>query len=141
MVLSTASCTAMEEVAGASGDGQRWFQLYWPKDQAVAASFLARAKAAGFTALVITLDTRMLAWRPRDLDQAFQPFLRGIGIQNYLTTRKSSQASLAALAPANPPAPADPAAPPPLSRLILTRSPPTWRRRSCSSGGFSATAR
>ncbi len=110
MVLSTASCTAMEEVAGASGDGQRWFQLYWPKDRAVAASFLARAKAAGFTALVITLDTRMLAWRPRDLDQAFQPFLRGIGIQNYLTD-PAFQASLAALAPADPPAPADPAAP------------------------------
>ena len=108
MVLSTASCTAMEEVAEASGDGQRWFQLYWPKDRAVAASFLARAKAAGFTALVITLDTRMLAWRPRDLDQAFQPFLRGIGIQNYLTD-PAFQASLAALAPADPPASADPA--------------------------------
>jgi lactate 2-monooxygenase len=110
MVLSTASCTAMEEVAGASGDGQRWFQLYWPQDRAVAASFLARAKAAGFTALVITLDTRMLAWRPRDLDQAFQPFLRGIGIQNYLTD-PAFQASLAALAPAGPPASADPAVP------------------------------
>ena len=112
MVLSTASCTAMEEVAEASGDGQRWFQLYWPKDRAVAASFLARAKAAGFTALVITLDTRMLAWRPRDLDQAFQPFLRGIGIQNYLTD-PAFQASLAALAPADPavPAPADSVAP------------------------------
>ena len=85
MVLSTASSTPMEEVAAASGDGQRWYQLYWPKDRAVAASFLARAKAAGFTTLVITLDTRMLAWRPRDLDQAHLPFLRGIGLQNYLT--------------------------------------------------------
>ncbi len=85
MVLSTASSTPMEEVAAASGDGQRWYQLYWPKDRAVAASFLARAKAVGFTTLVITLDTRMLAWRPRDLDQAHLPFLRGIGLQNYLT--------------------------------------------------------
>ncbi len=85
MVLSTASSTPMEQVADASGDGQRWYQLYWPRDRAVAASFLARAKAAGFTALVITLDTRMLAWRPRDLDQAYLPFLRGIGVQNYLT--------------------------------------------------------
>jgi lactate 2-monooxygenase len=116
MVLSTASCTAMEEVAEASGDGQRWFQLYWPQDRAVAASFLARAKAAGFTALVITLDTRMLAWRPRDLDQAFQPFLRGIGIQNYLTD-PAFQASLAALAPADPvaPAPAEPVSAEPVS--------------------------
>ena len=105
IVLSTASSTAMEEVAEASGDGQRWFQLYWPQDRAVAASFLARAKAAGFTALVITLDTRMLAWRPRDLDQAFQPFLRGVGIQNYLTD-PAFQESLAALASAGPAAPA-----------------------------------
>jgi lactate 2-monooxygenase len=105
IVLSTVSSTAMEEVAEASGDGQRWFQLYWPQDRAVAASFLARAKAAGFTALVITLDTRLLAWRPRDLDQAFQPFLRGIGIQNYLTD-PAFQASLAALASAGPAAPA-----------------------------------
>ena len=94
MVLSTASSTAMEEVAEASGDGQRWYQLYWPQDRAVAASFLARAKAAGFTALVITLDTRILAWRPRDLDQAYLPFLRGIGIQNYLSD-PAFQASLA----------------------------------------------
>jgi lactate 2-monooxygenase len=110
IVLSTVSSTAMEEVAEASGDGQRWFQLYWPQDRAVAASFLARAKAAGFTALVITLDTRLLAWRPRDLDQAFQPFLRGIGIQNYLTD-PAFQESLAALASADPAAPAsaDPA--------------------------------
>jgi L-lactate dehydrogenase (cytochrome) len=116
IVLSTASSTAMEEVAEASGDGQRWFQLYWPQDRAVAASFLARAKAAGFTALVITLDTRILAWRPRDLDQAFQPFLRGIGIQNYLTD-PAFQASLAALASADSPAlaSADPASANPAS--------------------------
>ncbi len=107
MVLSTASSTAMEEVAEASGDGQRWFQLYWPQDRAVAASFLARAKAAGFTALVITLDTRMLAWRPLDLDQSFQPFLRGIGIQNYVTD-PAFQASLAELASADLAAPASP---------------------------------
>jgi lactate 2-monooxygenase len=94
MVLSTASSTPMEEVAEASGDGQRWFQLYWPLDRAVAASFLARAKAAGCTVLVITLDTRLLAWRPRDLDLAYHPFLRGIGVQNYLTD-PAFQASLA----------------------------------------------
>ncbi len=101
MVLSTASSTPMEDVADANGDGQRWYQLYWPKDREVAASFLARAKAAGFTGLVITLDTRMLAWRPRDLDQAYLPFLRGIGIQNYLTD-PAFQALLAEPAAADP---------------------------------------
>ncbi len=101
MVLSTASSTPMEEVAEANADGQRWYQLYWPNDRAVAASFLARAKAAGFTALVITLDTRMLAWRPRDLDQAYLPFLRGIGVQNYLTD-PAFQALLAGPGSADP---------------------------------------
>jgi lactate 2-monooxygenase len=85
MILSTASSTAMEEVAAANQGGQRWFQLYWPADPAVAVSFLARAKAAGFSVLMVTLDTRMLAWRPADLDHAYLPFLRGIGVQNYLT--------------------------------------------------------
>ena len=85
MILSTAASTAMEEVAAASGDGQRWYQLYWPKDRAFAASLLSRAAAAGFSVLVVTLDTRTLAWRPRDLDNGYLPFLHGIGIQNYIS--------------------------------------------------------
>jgi lactate 2-monooxygenase len=85
MILSTAATTAMEDVAAASGDGQRWYQLYWPKDRAVAASFLGRAQAAGYSVLVVTLDTRILAWRPRDLDNGYLPFIQGVGIQNYLS--------------------------------------------------------
>lgn len=85
MILSTAASTAMEDVAAASADLQRWYQLYWPKDRAVAASMLGRAEAAGYRVLVVTLDTRMLAWRPRDLDHGYLPFLEGIGIQNYLS--------------------------------------------------------
>ena len=85
MILSTAASTAMEDVAAASGDGQRWYQLYWPKDRAFAASLLSRAAAAGFSVLVVTLDTRTLAWRPRDLDNGYLPFLHGIGIQNYIS--------------------------------------------------------
>ena len=86
MILSTAATTAMEDVAAASGgDGQRWYQLYWPKDRAVAASFLGRAQAAGYSVLVVTLDTRILSWRPRDLDNGYLPFLQGVGIQNYLS--------------------------------------------------------
>jgi lactate 2-monooxygenase len=85
MILSTAASTAMEEVAAANGDGQRWYQLYWPKDRSVAASLLGRAQAAGYSVLVVTLDTRTLAWRPRDLANAYLPFLQGIGIQNYLS--------------------------------------------------------
>lgn len=84
-ILSSASSSPMETVAEAMGDGERWFQLYWPKDREVTISFLDRAKAAGYTALVVTLDTWLLAWRPRDLDQAYLPFLKGVGTANYFT--------------------------------------------------------
>ncbi|MFF7552757.1 lactate 2-monooxygenase [Streptomyces olivaceus] len=84
-VLSSASSTPMEQVAEAMGDGERWFQLYWPKDREVARSFLHRAKAAGYSALFVTLDTPLLSWRPRDLDRAYLPFLHGVGTANYFS--------------------------------------------------------
>ncbi|MFF0968506.1 alpha-hydroxy-acid oxidizing protein [Streptomyces sp. NPDC003703] len=84
-VLSSASSTPMEQVAEAMGDAERWFQLYWAKDREVTRSFLERARACGFAVLVVTLDTPLLAWRPRDLDQAYLPFLRGVGTANYFT--------------------------------------------------------
>jgi lactate 2-monooxygenase len=83
ITLSTVSSYRMEEVAEASGDAPRWFQLYWPRDRDVGASFLERAKAAGFSALVLTLDTFILAWRPRDLMHAYLPFLQRLGLANY----------------------------------------------------------
>ena len=83
IVLSTVSTYRMEEVAEAGGDSPRWFQLYWPGDKDVAASFLARAKAAQFSVLVVTLDTFILAWRPRDLAGAYLPFLHRLGLANY----------------------------------------------------------
>jgi lactate 2-monooxygenase len=79
MVLSTAASNTIEDVAEANADGPRWFQLYWPNDNEVTISLLQRAKAAGFTALVVTVDTWTLAWRPADLDRSFLPFIRGIG--------------------------------------------------------------
>jgi L-lactate dehydrogenase (cytochrome) len=83
IVASTAASTTLEDVARASGDGARWYQLYWPKDRELAVSFLERAAAAGYGALVVTLDTYTMGWRPRDLDGAFLPFLKGVGNQNY----------------------------------------------------------
>lgn len=85
MISSTCATFPMEEIAEASGNGQRWYQLYWPKDRDVAVSLLGRAKAAGFSVLVVTLDSRLLGWRPRDLAAAFLPFLRGTGVQNYFS--------------------------------------------------------
>ena len=83
IVVSTAASTTLEDVAEASGDGSRWYQLYWPRDRELALSFLERAAASGYRALVVTLDTYTMGWRPRDLDGAFLPFLRGVGNQNY----------------------------------------------------------
>lgn len=85
MVVSTASSTTMEDVAAAAPEGPRWYQLYWPRERAIAQSFVARAERAGYAALVVTLDTWQLGWRPRDLDTAYLPFLSSIGIANYLT--------------------------------------------------------
>jgi isopentenyl diphosphate isomerase/L-lactate dehydrogenase-like FMN-dependent dehydrogenase len=85
MVLSTVSSHSLEDVAERNGGGLRWFQLYWPNDDGVCASLLERAAAAGYRALVVTLDTWMLAWRPRDLDNAYLPFLSGAGLANYFT--------------------------------------------------------
>ena len=86
MVASTASSFTLEQIAEAGGgQAERWFQLYWPRDPELAASFVHRAEAAGYRALVVTLDTWLLAWRPRDLQGAYLPFLKGIGIANYLS--------------------------------------------------------
>jgi isopentenyl diphosphate isomerase/L-lactate dehydrogenase-like FMN-dependent dehydrogenase len=85
MVLSTVSSYTMEDVASALGDTPRWFQLYWPRDDALAASFIRRAELAGFCAIVVTLDTYLLAWRERDIANAYLPFLRGDGLANYFS--------------------------------------------------------
>jgi lactate 2-monooxygenase len=83
-VASTASSFTLEQIAEAAGDAPRWFQLYWPRGDELAASLVRRAEAAGYGAVVVTLDTWLLGWRPRDLQLAYLPFLQGIGIANYL---------------------------------------------------------
>ena len=85
IILSTASSHTMEEVAEAMGGASRWYQLYWPKDRDLAASFLSRAGQAGYSAIVVTLDTWLLGWRPRDLQHAYLPFLKGEGVANYFS--------------------------------------------------------
>ena len=94
MALSTVSSYSLEDVAGAGGSSPRWFQLYWPRDRDVGASLLARARAAGYSALLLTLDTFILAWRPRDLVHGYLPFLSRLGLANY----ESDPAFLAGLA-------------------------------------------
>ncbi|MGB8963422.1 MAG: lactate 2-monooxygenase [Pseudonocardiaceae bacterium] len=83
-VLSTASSTTLEDVAAATPDAGRWFQLYWPRDLQLAESLVRRAETAGYQAIVVTVDTWSLGWRPRDLQLAHLPFLHAKGIANYL---------------------------------------------------------
>lgn len=99
-IMSTAATRSIEDVAKANGpNGRRWYQLYWqvsvcitatflqadinarPRTAEVTLSILGRAKANGFTALVVTLDTMHLGWRPHDLRTAYLPFLYGAGTQ------------------------------------------------------------
>ncbi len=84
-VLSTVSSYSIEQVAEAMGDAPRWFQLYWSRNHEVAGSFVRRAEAAGYSAIVVTVDTFMLAWRPRDLKRAYLPFMQGEGMANYFS--------------------------------------------------------
>jgi lactate 2-monooxygenase len=85
LITSTASATPLEEIAEANGDAPRWYQLYWPNDDELAASLVRRAEAAGYSAIVLTVDNYLPGWKPRDLQQAYLPFLEGIGIAQYLS--------------------------------------------------------
>jgi isopentenyl diphosphate isomerase/L-lactate dehydrogenase-like FMN-dependent dehydrogenase len=84
-IVSTVSSYPLEQIAQVAGDAPRWFQLYWSRDPEIAASFLRRAESAGYQAIVITVDTYLLAWRDRDLQHAYLPFMHGEGLANYFT--------------------------------------------------------
>jgi len=85
MMASTLSQDPMEVVAQKLGDTPGYFQLYTPKDRDLALSFISRAETAGFQALVVTLDTWVTGWRPRDLNVANFPQLRGLCLANYFS--------------------------------------------------------
>ncbi|MBI2709600.1 MAG: alpha-hydroxy-acid oxidizing protein [Actinobacteria bacterium] len=85
MVASTLMQDPLEEVAAALGDTPGWFQLYPPNDRELMESFVRRAEAGGFSAIVVTLDTLTLGWRPRDLTIASFPQLKGLCLANYFT--------------------------------------------------------
>jgi L-lactate dehydrogenase (cytochrome) len=82
-VFSNQASVAMEDCAAAMGSSPRWFQLYWSTSDELVESLVARAEACGCDALVVTLDTTMLGWRPRDLDLGHLPFAQGKGIAQY----------------------------------------------------------
>lgn len=85
MIASTLSNDSLEAVAENLAATPGFFQLYTPKDDALTESLIHRAEAAGFNAIVVTLDTWVLGWRPRDLNVANFPQLHGVALQNYFT--------------------------------------------------------
>ena len=85
MVASTLVQDPMEDVAAGLGETPGFFQLYTPNDRELAESFVRRAEAAGFTGIVVTLDTWSLGYRPRDLQHATFPQLRGYCLANYFS--------------------------------------------------------
>ncbi|WP_201467724.1 alpha-hydroxy-acid oxidizing protein [Janibacter melonis] len=82
-VFTNQGGTPLEETAAAMGATPHWMQLYWSTDEGLVDSLIGRAEAAGAKALVVTLDTTVLGWRPQDLDLGSLPFARGQGIGQY----------------------------------------------------------
>jgi lactate 2-monooxygenase len=83
MIFSNQASVPMERTAEAMRDQPRWFQLYWSKSDDLVASLVKRAEACGCEAIAVTLDTTLLGWRTRDLDYAYLPFFRGMGLAQY----------------------------------------------------------
>jgi lactate 2-monooxygenase len=83
MIVSTAATYSVEQIAETGCP--RWFQLYWVSDREICASFVSRAEEAGYGAIVVTLDTLTLGWRPRDLRNAYLPFIHGEGCGQFFT--------------------------------------------------------
>ncbi|MGN7471477.1 alpha-hydroxy-acid oxidizing protein [Brevibacillus sp. SAFN-007a] len=85
LVVSTVSSYPLEEIAEVMGDAPRWYQLYWSSDREVSASMVKRAEAAGYSAIVLTVDTIMLGWKRRDFRNGYSPLREGKGMANYIT--------------------------------------------------------
>ncbi|KAA9039574.1 alpha-hydroxy-acid oxidizing protein [Ginsengibacter hankyongi] len=84
-IVSTVSSKTIEEIGSVHGDHPHWFQLYWGRNNDFTRSIINRAEKAGYTAIVVTLDTRLFAWRERDIKNAYLPFLYNEGLANYFT--------------------------------------------------------
>jgi len=78
--LSTLGTYSIEEIADAAPTGSNWFQVYVWRDRGLLKEMISRAGAAGFEALVLTVDTARLGRRERDVRRGFtMPPKLGIG--------------------------------------------------------------
>jgi len=92
MTVSTVSTWTLEEIAAAAA-GPRWFQLYVYKDRALTRDLVTRATAAGYRALVLTVDSPWLGRRERDVRNHFT-LPPGLTIKNFETARgRAAQAT------------------------------------------------
>jgi isopentenyl diphosphate isomerase/L-lactate dehydrogenase-like FMN-dependent dehydrogenase len=91
LCLSTLATATIEDVAEASGDGARWFQLYWSTDRGIVRDLVERAAASGFTALMLTVDLPELGRRERDLRTGFE-IPEEIPVPIFLTLAESAGA-------------------------------------------------
>jgi lactate 2-monooxygenase len=133
MIFSNQASRPMEACAEVLGDSPHWFQLYWSTSDELVESLVGRAEACGCAAIVLTLDTTTVGWRPRDLEPAFLPFLRGQGIAQY--TSDPVFRRLMAAGPAGPGSPQPPPTPQALRTLLaLTRAHPGSFWRNLRSG-------
>lgn len=83
-IQSTVSTFSMEDVAKAAPNSTRLFQLYWSKNEDISYSMVERAEKAGFSAIVLTIDTVMLGWRTEDVRNQFSPLKLGFAKGNYI---------------------------------------------------------
>ena len=88
-IISNQGSSPLEETVAAMRSvdptAEHWFQLYWSTDEPLVDHLIGRAEVSGAAALVITLDTTVLGWRPQDLNLGSLPFSRGHGIAQYLS--------------------------------------------------------
>lgn len=96
-IQSTVSSYSIEDIAEATGDSPKWFQVYWTsQNPEISYSMVERAEKAGYEAIVLTVDTVMLGWREEDVRNQYSPLKQGYGKANYesdpvfLSTLKSS---------------------------------------------------
>ncbi|HEY7051080.1 MAG TPA: alpha-hydroxy-acid oxidizing protein [Mycobacterium sp.] len=82
-MAGTLSADPMEDVAEALDGAIGFFQLYTPPDREMAESLVRRAEAAGYKGIVVTLDTWVTGWRPRDLSAGNYPQVPSRCLANY----------------------------------------------------------
>ncbi len=83
MVISNQASVSMEKITNSLENTDHWFQLYFGKSYELVESLIARAEKSRCSAIVLTVDTTIIGWRPLDLQSGFLPFMLGQGIAQY----------------------------------------------------------